>query len=81
MLSNSDFKEKFLSPAGSSKEKDDKSWEVKQIKAWDQQLKSKAGGGAGKGGNKKLPPGRPVEEKKQEVKDTGGYRDRAAEVL
>ena len=66
MLSNQDFN-KFLTPARGGKDKDDsKTWEIKQIKAWDQQHKAKAAGGKGQA-KVKGPPGKPVigEEKEE----------------
>lgn len=77
MLSNNDFKEKFLTPSAGDKSKNDKAWEMKQIRAWDQQVKAKSGTSVG---TKKGPPGRPVVQEDIKEAASSEYRDRAAEV-
>ena len=81
MLSNKDFSQ-FLQ-SGKSSKTDSKSWEMKQIKAFDQQNKSKFSNAHSKGKGKSGPPGKPVTEADsnavEESDSRSQYRDRAEE--
>jgi hypothetical protein len=74
MLNNKDFA-KFLSPAENSGGSGKTRFDLRQVRQWDQQIKSKQQ-------HKAKPPGRPVSEStasSERLSDHSEYRDRAAE--